>query len=207
MNPSGWQWLKRMPWLLSAPRPELAEQAKRTARLQRDIVMPAKLVILGGVVYYINFSTWLGEVASNFAVFFETMQDFFMAYVLFTITMAVSFFVFRRIPPAVVQWAVFAIGLVDGLFLGGLTILTGGFESILYWIFPALILVNALCIPLATPQIILNLLVCGMFVVGGWVEVSVREIETTVPGALVRSTRVKDYTASDIQDLPKLVSW
>ena len=38
---------------------------------------------------------------------------------------------------------------MDGVFLGGLTVLTGGFDSILYWVFPALIVVNAICIPLA----------------------------------------------------------
>jgi len=48
----------------------------------------------------------------------------------------VIFFVVRRFPPGVVQWVVFTAGLVDGLFLAGLTVLTGGFESILYWIFP-----------------------------------------------------------------------
>ena len=56
MKRSGWQWLKRMPALLTAPRPELQEQARRVIRLQRDIVMPAKLMVIGAVFYYLYFS-------------------------------------------------------------------------------------------------------------------------------------------------------
>jgi len=37
------------------------------------------------VFYYIYSSTWLGEVADTYRVFFETMQGFFTAYILFTL--------------------------------------------------------------------------------------------------------------------------
>src|SRR6266516_4594190 len=66
-------------------------------------------------------------------------------------------FVVRRFPLGIVQWIVFIIGLGDGVFLGGLTVLTGGFESFLYWVYPTVIILNAISIPLATPQIVLNL--------------------------------------------------
>lgn len=177
MNAGRWQWLNRIPALLTAPRPEPAERAQRIIRLQRDIVMPAKLVVMAAVFYYIYSSDWLGEVADTYRVFFETMQRFFTAYIFFTLTVAVTFFVVRRFPPGVVQWVVFTVGLVDGLFLSWLTVLTGGFESILYWIFPALILLNAICIPLATPQIVLNLLLSGMFVAAGLTEGNVANTE------------------------------
>jgi len=52
---------------------------------------------------------------------------------------------------------VFVVGLVDGLLLAGLTAETGGFSSNLFWVFPGLIMINAVSIPLATPQIVLNL--------------------------------------------------
>ncbi|MBU6409776.1 MAG: GHKL domain-containing protein, partial [Verrucomicrobia bacterium] len=60
------------------------------------------------------------------------------------------------------------MGLLDGIFLGGLSFLTGGFESIAYWIFPALIVLNAISIPLAAPQIVLNLLL-SLFYLGAGV--------------------------------------
>src|SRR5688572_5167979 len=117
MKSGRWQWLNRIPVLLTAPHPEPAERAQRIVRLQRDVVMPAKLVVIAAVFYYIYSSTWLVEVVDNYGVFFDTMEGFFTGYIFFTLTVAVTFFVVRRFPPGLVQWVVFTAGLVDGLFL------------------------------------------------------------------------------------------
>jgi signal transduction histidine kinase len=109
--------------------------------------------------------------------------------------------VVRRFPPGVVQWVVFTAGLVDGLFLGGLTVITSGFESILYWIFPALILLNAICIPLATPQIVLNLLLSGLFLAAGLTESSVRNAEPETMPPLRRPIRVSELSTEDLREL------
>jgi len=50
------------------------------------------------------------------------------------------------------------LGLLDGLFVAGLVMITDGFDSMAFWIFPILIVINAISIPLAMPQIVLNLL-------------------------------------------------
>ena len=61
------------------------------------------------------------------------------------------------------------MGLLDGLFIAGLTIVTGGFDSIVFWVFPCLIVLNALSIPLAVPQIVLNLLLSLFYLSAGLV--------------------------------------
>lgn len=165
MNQSFWRWLKRLPRLLTAPRGEPVEYDQRILALQRDVVLPAKLVVIGVVFYNLYFSQWVGGLATSYGVVLETIRDFFGSYVLFNLLVGVSFFVVRRFPGGFVQWMVFAVGLMDGVFLGGLTVLTGGFDSILYWVFPALIVLNAVCIPLATPQLVLNLAL-GVFYLG-----------------------------------------
>jgi signal transduction histidine kinase len=48
--------------------------------------------------------------------------------------------------------------------------LTGGFESILYWVYAGLIVLNAISIPLAMPQIVLNLILGIFFLSAGLVE-------------------------------------
>ena len=74
-----------------------------------------------------------------------------------------GFFVYwQRFPPRLFQWLVFMLGLLEGLFVSGLVMITDGFASIAYWVFPVLIVLNAISIPLATPQIVLNLLL-GIF--------------------------------------------
>jgi hypothetical protein len=103
-------------------------------------------------------------------VVFETIQNVFAAYAMLILAATVLFFVVRRFPAGIVQWIVFTIGLADGVFLGGLTVLTGGFESNLYWVYPAVIVVNAISIPLATPQIVLNLVLSIFFLLAGLIE-------------------------------------
>ncbi|MGH8024913.1 MAG: ATP-binding protein, partial [Limisphaerales bacterium] len=45
-----------------------------------------------------------------------------------------------------------------------LMLMTGGWQSIAFWLFPVLIVLNSMSIPLALPQIVLNLLLTAFFV-------------------------------------------
>ena len=49
-----------------------------------------------------------------------------------------------------------------------LTFVTGGFDSFVFWMFPALILRNALSIPHAAPEIALNLVIVFCYVLAGF---------------------------------------
>lgn len=169
------QSLKRAARLLAAPAPEPVRQQRRILTLQRDVVFPAKLVIIAVVFYSLYYSEWVGAVATAYGVILETMRDFFSVYILLNLLVGVSIYVIRRWPAGFVQWVVFTVGLLDGVFLGGLTLLTGGFASVLYWVFPAAIVINALCIPLAMPQIVLNLLLSVCFLGAGLLEEAYQE--------------------------------
>jgi hypothetical protein len=63
-----WRWLKRLAGLLAVPRPEAAESAQRIVALQRNIILPARLLVLVAV-YYQVYSTpsWLGVVVTTYA--------------------------------------------------------------------------------------------------------------------------------------------
>ena len=65
---------------------------------------------------------------------------------------------------------VFSVGILDVLMMGTLSFLTKGFDSPFYWVFPALILHNALAIPVAFPQLLLNFFVCIGFMAGGIID-------------------------------------
>ena len=166
------QWLKRLPATLAAARPEPREHAERILTLQRNIIMPARLLAVAFVLFYLHNSPWLSRAVNEYGVMFETIENTFAACALLAVVAAVIFYVPRRFPPGIVQWLVFIIGLGDGVFLGGLTVLTGGFESILYWVYPAVIMLNALSIPLATPQLVLNLVLSVFFLAAGLIESS-----------------------------------
>jgi signal transduction histidine kinase len=75
----------------------------------------------------------------------------------------------RHIPIPVVQWSVFTISLVDGLFVAVMMLWTGGYDSLLFWIFLALLVRNSVSIPPGISQITLNLgiVVCYVLSCGG----------------------------------------
>ena len=186
MNPIRWHKPKWLPKLLAMPIPEPSDQAARILSIQRNIVLPVKLALLGVVFYYLfDFSLrWLDvsasptndSVPSVQAVVVETLQNFFIFYLVFNAVAAVLL-ILRRFPPRFVPWVVFTVGLVDGLLLAGLTAQTGGFGSNLFWVFPGLIIVNALSIPLAAPQIVLNLSLCACYLAAGILNISLTEPE------------------------------
>lgn len=203
MKTGSWQWLKRLPAVLVALRPEPGEHAQSVVKLQRNIILPARLLVVSIVLYHLYTSPWLGEVVDTYSVVFETVEKTFTAYSVFVLGVTVLFYVVRRPPPGSVQWLVFAVGLADGVFLGGLTVLTGGFESILYWVFPVLIVLNAVSIPLATPQIVLNL-VLGIFFLGaGFIETQ-SQPDPTFGSFYLRKPRI---TPEQLNDLPALVTF
>ncbi|MSU59633.1 MAG: HAMP domain-containing histidine kinase [Pedosphaera sp.] len=204
MKPGPWQWLKRLPALLEAPRPEPAEHAQRILVLQRNIVLPARLVVLAAVFFSLYNSRWLGAVVTEYGVLVETLQTILTGCALVMLAGTALFYVVRKFPSGAVQWVVFAVGIADGLFLAGLTTLDRGFESVLYWGFPALIVVNAISIPLATPQIVLNLLLGIFFLCAGLLE-SGTQRELTLP-ALKHHARRK-VAPEDIEDPRAVARW
>jgi len=196
MNPGRWQWLRRMPDILTQAQLEPAARSQRDAARQRNIFLPARFIISLVVLYQFYYSPWLLNIVNTYDVVFETVQGIIVAYVLTVIAVTVFFFVVRRFPAGFVQWLIFFLGLADGLFLGCLTILTGGFDSILYWVYPALIIVNAASIPLATPQIVLNLTLGIFFLSAGLVEKGAQR-ELTLNAIPIRPQRIAAYEIED----------
>lgn len=175
----------RLPKLLAAPQPAPAQYAGRILALQRNVVLPAKLLVIGVALYYLS-SRWVEKTTYSYGVVLDAMQVFSNLYLFLNLLVAVSFFVVRRFPDALVQWVVFATGLADGLFLAGLTLISGGFDSTLYWAFPGLIVLNAFCIPLATPQLALNVTLSIFYLGAGFLEAEYRVRKQTSPAIASR---------------------
>jgi signal transduction histidine kinase len=176
-----WQWPKKLAALLEIPAPDPSQQTARIVAMQRNIVLPVRAMVTGVVLYYLFYSRWLAEVATTQGVVLETLQNFFVFYVLFQAGAASLLLIVKRYRLGLIQWLVFTIGLLDGLLYAGLALVTGGFESVLFWVFPGLIVINALSIPLATPQLVLNLLLSAFYLGAGMLNANISENESTVP--------------------------
>lgn len=178
-------WLKR---LFAPPRPEPAQQAQRIVAMQLNVVLPAKAGILGVILFYLFSSGWQTEKQSLHSVALDFLNRFYIVYIAFSVIAAGMFFLHRRFPAGMFRWVVFVVGIFDGLFVASLVFLTDGFGSIAYWIFPALIVLNALSIPLAVPQFVLNLLLGFFYLIAGilYAEIPPTEIQLP-PVALFRT--------------------
>jgi len=175
-----WERFKGLRRMLATDRPEPTRQAERIVAMQRDVVLPSKVGVILVVLYYLFLSDWLYDMPSPRAVVQDTLKDYFLVYILCNCLGALFFYSWRRLPPGLFQWLAFTMGLLDGLFIAGLMIVTGGFDSIVFWVFPCLIVLNALSIPLAVPQIMLNLLLSLFYLSAGLVVPGIGE-GTTMP--------------------------
>ncbi len=161
-----WRWITGLPKLLTTPRPEPTRQAERIAAAQLHIVLPAKAGIVVVALYYLFFSNGFYQEETARSVLVDTLRNYFLIYLGCNAVGWVLLSFWRRLPGAI-QWVAFTLGLLDGLFVAGLTLLTGGFGSIAFWIFPGLIVLNAFSIPLAMPQLVLNILLSFVYLGAG----------------------------------------
>ena len=181
---SGSGTIQKLTRLLAAPTIEPNQRAARIQAVEKDIVLPLRAVIIIILAYYFFFAGWLtaGPAklvnadtshihAANKAKINSSnlaqIDDWSLRHAGTIKTSFLIYVILNALAGAVLIWAphlnlkkieamVFSVGLLDALLMGTLTVLNTGFDSNLYWVFPALILHNALAIPAALPQLLLN---------------------------------------------------
>jgi signal transduction histidine kinase len=159
---------------LKIPAPETALQIRRIQIMEREIMLPIKAVgIL--MIYSFYLTSWTGYAHTALEVDIEAVITFFWIYVLVNIVFAALLLRMKHLPPALMQWVVFVMILGDGLFLSALTLVTGGYQSILYWLFLGLILRSAVSVPKATSQILLNSTIIICYVLAGIIDISIEK--------------------------------
>ncbi len=197
-----WEHIKGLGHMFALDRREPSQEAARTVVMLRNIVLPAKLGIILVVLYFLFYSGWSYDVPTLRSVWQDTLKGFFPIYILCNVAAYGVLLLWRRFPPVLFQWLAFTLGLLDGLFVAGLIVVTGGFESIAFWVFPGLIVLNAITIPLAMPQIVLNLCLSVFYLTAGFQNPKIGEDQTvllSVPGrnpAAARSTNALAHPTS-----------
>lgn len=207
MNSIHWQKPKWLPRFLAMPVPEPAQQASRILSMQRNIILPARGMVTLIVFYHLFYTPWMEEQSATWGVVQNTLRHFFIFYISFN-AIAAILLILKQFPPRLVQWVVFAVGLVDGLLLAGLTLETNGFGSPLFWVFPGLIIVNALSIPLATPQLVLNLSLSAFYLSAGLLFITVEQSDSTMypTPAITHRGATSKFSPSDFVDLKSFVN-
>jgi len=151
-----WRTWQRLRELLEETTPPAEQMALRLRVMERDVILPVKGVFILILVYNLYFSNWFEDVALPQTVAQQTIERFFMFYLVINMAVAGLLVFATRLGGTILQRVIFTSNFIDGLFLAALTFVTGGFDSILYWLFLGLIVRNAMSCPLAVPQLILN---------------------------------------------------
>jgi signal transduction histidine kinase len=175
MKPSPWQWLKRLFTLLEIPAPDPPRLLRRIEIMERNIMLPVRATFIAIILYSFSYSKWFGELSNLQDITVETVQYIFWFYILAGLVLAVPLLNVWRLPLAVVQWTVVTSSLVDGLFIAGMTLITGGMDSILFWLFVALIVRNAVSVPLGFSQLFLNFAISLCYVLVVSLDISVSQ--------------------------------
>jgi signal transduction histidine kinase len=173
MKPGHLQWLKRLLALFEIPAPDPPRLLRRIEIMERDIMLPVKAMFIGMILYSFYSTPWVNEISNLLDVTVETVQTIFGFYILASAIAALLLLGMEHLPLAVVQWTVVTSSLVDGLFVAGLAVISGGLDSVLFWLFVALIIRNAVSVPLGFSQVALNMAIGLCYVLVAVLDVSV----------------------------------
>ncbi|MBI5386636.1 MAG: hypothetical protein HZA90_18350 [Verrucomicrobia bacterium] len=182
--------LLKLAELLKAPPLDPFAHVRRLMAVERDVILPIKLLFLGALVSYFFFTPWFGDVAMPRAVAWRWVKSLLLVYLLLNAATGVLLLTLRRWPLRYVQRLVFGMSFLDGLFVAALTVVTGGFESIVYWLFLGILVRNAVSNPLIWPQIILNLSVVGCYLFASVLDVVVMRLDIKFDGEMARAMEI-----------------
>src|ERR1039457_1779546 len=161
--------------LLKISAPAAAQLTDRIATFERDIILPIKVAVIAMLLYsfYFKRAWFVNKELGALEIAVEATQYFLWVYIAMNAVVAGLLLGMRWLPLTLVPWGGFAMILVDGIFLSALVALTGGYDSILYWLFLALIVRGAVSVPRATSQILLNLTLTACYVMAGVINIYV----------------------------------
>src|SRR4051812_35565018 len=136
MNLSRWPAFQKLRDLLEETAPEPEQMLSRLMTVERDIILPIKAVVVGLLLYSgLFFPHLFVDVTTARSVAQEVIHRFFLIYLALNVAVALVLVGSRGLPFRFVQWVIFCASFVDSVFLAALTLVTGGFDSVLYWLF------------------------------------------------------------------------
>ncbi len=136
-------------------------------------MLPVKLVFIGMILYSFKSTPWFEQSYAFDVMATETVQLIFWFYLMANVVFIAILLAAERVPLAVVQWSVVTSSLADALLIAGLALLSGGLDSILFWLFVTLIIRNSATVPPGVTQLLLNFAIALCYALVGVLDVSV----------------------------------
>ena len=198
--------IKRFFRIVSTSSIDSEQQYRRLKLMERDIGVPVKIAVLGLMAYFLFFSEYVQNenliVRERVEIALDPVQQLFLGYLLVNVGAIMFFLFFNRWPLRVVHWVTLVMNFIDGLVVSALVVITGGLDSMVYWVFIVLIVRNAISVPIPVTQISMNLLTTAgyataIFIWKGWIVQDQLEVPKTLEDVLIASqTLEEEYEGS-----------
>ncbi len=163
--------------MADAPPPDAEGFRSRILFVERGIIVPVKAVLIGLMIYALFVAGWFDNLTEPRTDALRIVRTMFLGYFVLNVGLGFLLWGADDISPRLLARAVYSMAILDGVGLAALTLITGGFDSILYWVFLGLIIRNAAVIPLADVQIVVNLLVSVFYLIAGTLDLSLSVLE------------------------------
>ena len=170
MTFSGNQTIQKLTRLLVAPTLEPSQRAARIQAVEKDVILPLRGIMIIILSYFLFFTGWSDATGNPRQYGLTCLRWYFLLYVSGSLAAAGVFVSRRQLTLPKVQWIVFGVGILDALLVIGLVFIVDGFDTQLWGLIPVLILHNALAIPAAMPQLLLNFTLVLSFIAGGMLD-------------------------------------
>lgn len=166
--------------MADAPPPDEAVFLQRVRFVERGVTLPVKVVILPLLLYFLFFAHWFADLTPPREDALNGLRNFFLLYLALNVGTGILLWGMDEISPRLLERVVYSTAILDGVVLAALTLVTGGFDSALYYVFLGLIVRNAAIIPHADVQIVVNLLLSLSYVIAGVLDVALERAELQV---------------------------
>ena len=166
---------KRWPHL-NAHRTFQSKVENRLCLVERNIMLPLKLVCLFFVCRHLFFMDLELDPESARVVALSSVKIFFLLYLPLTIGCSIMISGIRSLPLWYIELVVLTVAILDIILLSALTLITGGLESPLFWFYLLLSFRNSLSIYSPTTQITVNALTILAYLLAGLTDIRIAQI-------------------------------
>ena len=184
-------------------RPEVFTTRVRV--LERNVGVPARFIALP-VIFFLLFTPLADTMlAGPRADLWFYIRNFTLIYAALNLGSGILLWGMKEISTPLLSRVVYAMAILDAAFICSLTLLSGGFDSILYWVLPGMIVRNAAVIPFAEVQILVNVLCSVFYIVAGVLNISLERMENDLVLSMnTHSTRqegIGDWSAEPVESI------
>ncbi len=167
------EWVKNLLGALELPKPSPERIRTHITIVERETILPVKIVLIAFLAKELTQTKWLAEPTTMLDVTIEFILSLFWAYLGFTAILTIPLLFSHKIPVKVLQYIVFSICLADAVFVSALALMTGGYDSALFWVLVGLVIRNAITLPYLIPQITANGVVIALYLIMGWLDIEI----------------------------------